>query len=123
MGTIAGNRKANHNSLLMEAEAERRYSIKVSTSALVDSATHEVKSCQQWVTDRHAGLKRRRGRFWFFKKQHSEVKKRGAKYILLVHENGNVVQSRILSPKTLESLYPVQKYDVIGVSWPRLIPP
>ena len=123
MGTITGNRKANHNSLLMEAEAERRFSILVSPSALVDSDAYEVKSCQEWVIDRHAGLSRRRGRFWFFKKQHSEVKKKGAKYILLVHENGTVVRSRILSPKTLESLYPVQKYDVIGVNWARLIPP
>ena len=123
MGTITGNRKAIHNSLLMEAEAERRFSILVSPSALVDSDAYEVKSCQEWVTDRHAGQSRRRGRFWFFKKQHSEVKKKGAKYILLVHENGTVVRSRILSPKTLESLYPVQKYDVIGVNWARLIPP
>ena len=123
MGTIAGNRKANHNSLLMEAYASRRFSIKISSSALVDSETHEIKSCQQWVVDRHAGQSRRRGRFWFFKKQHSEVKKKGAKYILLVHENGTVVRSRILSPKTLETLYPVQKYDVIGVNWARLIPP
>ena len=107
----------------MEKEAERRFSIKISSSALLDSDAYEVKSCQEWVIDRHAGQSRRRGRFWFFKKQHSEVKKRGARYILLVHESGNVVRSRILSPKTLETLYPVQKYDVIGVSWPRLIRP
>jgi len=82
----------------------------------INTVKAEIKSCQK-TTQCREGHGARTGRFWFQGAQHEELIENNGVYILLVHEAGVLISSRIVKASLLFPSFEGGK----SVSWASLL--
>jgi len=96
MTAKSSNSVAKNHGILAESFVSKSVGIEVQPMSIFDvlnigGAPMEIKSCQLWVTDKSNSKNRRRGRFVFNAKQHSElVKNDGYYFFCLIDEHDEI---------------------------------
>lgn len=72
---------------------------------VVDGIPIEIKSCQVKVYDKYAANGWRYGRFVFNDEQHDELLLKGGMYAFVVHDETNIVSTRLVPAERIENIF------------------
>lgn len=81
----------------------------IGTELVSEGSLVELKTCQQWTTDRSCGGGRRRGRWTFHSSNHQERLEHDVVHALVVLDDQDVVHAAIVTASVLE--------DVLSGRW------
>lgn len=114
MGSLVGNKKANHNGQYWEKHVQKQRGVKVHVNNITDTPKLEIKSCQKSIKE---GNTDRPGRFTFTKHQHKHLLKNGGSYVMIVHDGKQKCKEIRCSAQKLNNNLNLTKRNKTSVSW------
>lgn len=123
--TLASNTLASRNGAMIEKQilgeigARHMYPGSL-VDAYVEGKPVEIKSCQEKVCDSSHSNSVRSGRFAISKEQHDHLLENDGIYIFVVHDNGDIVRTKVAQAEELE--LPDFEYQK-QIAWPKVVDP
>jgi hypothetical protein len=115
------NARASHNGLTYERYASKHLKgltpVGLLWDALYKDKPLEVKSCEEVISDSHAGRGHRTGRIMFWDQQHKALMENGGAYYIIVHAGRKVIKRGIFPAGVLN----LPEFEGMrGISWKKI---